>query len=75
MGRLIIRLQQHRKLFFLDAVRLFTLLPLTLFHFIATEAFYCIYIHLSIKNDAGKVTSKQMGSDRFSGVERYNIAQ
>lgn len=36
MGRLIIRLQQHRKLFFLDAVRLFTLLPLTLFHFIAT---------------------------------------
>ena len=28
-----------------------------------------------IKNDAGKVTSKQMWSDRLSGVEKYNIVQ
>ena len=64
----------------------FPLLPLILFYIIATETFHTIYVsaffkdtisgkNLLIKNDAGKVTSKQMWSDRLSGVEKYNIVQ
>ena len=73
-------------LFYLFILLFFPLLPLILFYIITTEAFHTIYVsaffkdtisgkNLLIKNDAGKVTSKQMWSDRLSGVEKYNIVQ